>query len=59
MLREKGRQTMLKGYKTYIVAGISIIGAVGGYAVGDVTLANMIQLCVTALLGATIRNAFS
>ncbi len=47
---------MLSGYKTYIVAGVTVIGAVAGYLTGDATLADTIQLCVTAVLGATIRN---
>ena len=48
---------MLKGYKTYIVAAVSIIGAAAAYLVGDATIAQTVQLVVTAVLGATIRNA--
>ncbi len=50
---------MLKGYKTYIVAGVAIIGAIAAYLTGDATLANTIQLIVTSLLGATIRNGIA
>jgi phage-related holin len=50
---------MLKGYKTYIVAGLAVIGAVAGYLTGDVTLSNAIQLVVTAVIGATIRNGIT
>jgi hypothetical protein len=50
---------MFKGYKTYIVSAVSIIGAVAAYLVGDVSVAQTIQLIVTAVLGATIRNAIS
>lgn len=48
---------MLAGYKTYIVAGVSIIGAVAGYLVGDVALMDAFQIIVTALSAAGIRNA--
>jgi hypothetical protein len=51
----KGK-TMLKGYKTYITAGIAVIGAIGAYLVGDVGLADTAQIVVTALLGAFIRH---
>jgi hypothetical protein len=47
---------MLKGYKTYIVAGVTILGAWAAWSVGDATLADTVQLTVTAVLGATIRN---
>jgi hypothetical protein len=50
---------MFKGYKTYIVASLSVIGAVAAYLVGDATIAQTVQLVVTAVLGATIRNAIS
>lgn len=46
---------MLKGYKTYIVAGVAVISAVAGYLVGDLTLAEAAQLVVTAAIGATVR----
>ena len=47
---------LLKGYKTYIVAGVAVIGAVASYLTGDLGLADAIQLAVTAVLGATIRS---
>ena len=47
---------MLQGYKTYIVAGVAIIGSIAAYLVGDVSLSDTIQLVVTSVLGATIRN---
>jgi phage-related holin len=47
---------MLKGYKTYIVAAVAVIGAVAGFLVGDLSMADAIQLVVTAVLGATIRS---
>jgi hypothetical protein len=47
---------MLKGKKTYVTAALTILGAVGGYLTGDLTLAAAAQLVVTALLGAFIRS---
>jgi precorrin-4 methylase len=47
---------MLSGYKTYIVAGVTVVGAVAAYLVGDATLPDTIQLVITAVLGATLRN---
>jgi len=48
---------MLKGYKTYITAGLGVIGAVAGYLVGDMTIAQAAQAVLTAVLAATLRNA--
>ncbi len=50
---------MLIGYKTYILAGVSIIGAAASYLVGDLPLADAVQLAVTAGLGATLRGGIS
>lgn len=50
---------MLKGYKTYIVGGLALLGALAGYLVGDDTLAQAMQLGVTALLGMTVRSAIN
>lgn len=47
---------MLKGYKTYIVAGVAVISTVAAYLVGDIDIANAAQLILTAVLGATVRN---
>lgn len=46
---------MLKGYKTYITAGVAVISAVAAYLVGDVGIADTAQIILTAVLGATIR----
>ena len=48
---------MLKGYKTYIVAAVAVIGAIASYLVGDLAMADAAQLALTAVLGATVRNA--
>lgn len=50
---------MLKGKKTYITAAVAIVGAVAGYLVGDVSMADAAQLVVTALLGAFVRAGVS
>jgi len=50
---------MLAGYKTYIVAGLSVLGAVAGYLVGDMSLPDAVQVVVTAVLGATIRDGIA
>lgn len=50
---------MLSGYKTYILAAVTGLGAVAHYLVGDADLASTIQLVVTALMGATLRNGIA
>lgn len=47
---------MLAGYKTYITAGVTVIGAVAAYLTGDADLMQTAQLVVTALLAAFVRN---
>lgn len=47
---------ILAGKKTYIVSVTAIITAITTYLTGDASLADSLQLVVTALLGATIRN---
>lgn len=47
----------LKGSKTYLVAGLAVLGAVVSFLVGDLAAADAIQLALTAVLGATVRNA--
>lgn len=50
---------MLKGYKTYILAAVTIIGAGASYLVGDIPLQAAVQLAVTAALGAAIRDGIN
>lgn len=47
---------MLKGYKTYLVGTLAVLGAIVAYLTGDAALGDTIQLCVTAVLGMTIRH---
>lgn len=46
----------LAGKKTYVVAFLTILGAIGGHLTGELQLNDAAQLVVTALLGATVRN---
>ena len=46
----------LKGKKTYVTAGLAILGAGAAFATGDATAAQAIQLSFTALLAAFLRN---
>lgn len=48
---------MFKGYKTYILGTVSLVGAAASYLVGEISLAEAIQLGITAALGMTVRNA--
>ncbi len=50
---------MLSGYKTYIVAALAVLGAIGGFLDGDLTLQAAIQLGVTGILGATLRGGIA
>lgn len=50
---------MLKGYKTYILGGVTIVGYVAAYLVGDASLTDTINMTVTAGLGIFIRNGIN
>ena len=45
----------LQGYKTYIVAGLAILGAIAGYFTGDLDLAGALQTGVAAIGAMTMR----
>lgn len=47
---------MLAGYKTYVTAGVAVIGAVAAYLVGDADLMQTANLVFTAILAAFVRN---
>jgi hypothetical protein len=49
-------QGILSGYRTYILAAMGVLGAVAGYLVGDLSLADAGQLVLTSAIGATIRG---
>ena len=46
---------MLSGYKTYITAFVAVVGAVGAYLTGDMSIQDAAQIVVTALVGAFVR----
>ena len=50
---------MFKGYKTYIVAGVAVIAAIGSYLTGDIVIADAAQMIVTALLCAFLRSGIA
>lgn len=50
---------MLKGYKTYIVGAVAIVGAVGAYLAGDTSITEALQIIVPAVLGMTIRHGIT
>jgi len=50
---------MLNGYKTYITGALAILGAVGGYLDGDLTLVAALNIAVPAMLALTLRHGIS
>lgn len=49
----------LKGYKTFIVAGLAIVAALLGYLDGDLSKQQAGQLVLNAALGITLRDALN
>lgn len=47
---------MLEGYKTYIVAIVAIVGAIGAYLTGEMSINDAAQIVVTSLIGMFIRK---
>jgi hypothetical protein len=47
---------MLKGYKTYITAGVAVITAVAAYLTGEADLLQTANMVFTALMAAFIRS---
>lgn len=50
---------MLKGYRTYILGTVTIIGGIAGYLVGDVSLTETVNLVVGAAMGMFIRSGIN
>jgi len=50
---------MFKGYRTYILGAVTIIGAIAAYLVGDTTLTDTVNLVVTAGMGVFIRSGIN
>jgi hypothetical protein len=49
----------LKGYKTFIVAGLAILGAVLGYLTGTLTAVQAANVILPAVIGGTLRDALN
>lgn len=47
---------MLIGYKTYIAGTLAVLGALGGWLDGDMSLAAALNLAVPAILAMTVRH---
>lgn len=50
---------MLRGYKTYILAGVTCVGAAASYLVGDISLVQALNLAIPALTGAFVRSGIN
>lgn len=50
---------MLKGYRTYILAAVTCIGAAAGFLVGDLSLYDAINLAIPAVTGAFVRSGIN
>ena len=48
---------ILRGKKTYVAAGLTVIGAGASYLTGDASVVQAAQMAITAVLAATLRNA--
>jgi hypothetical protein len=51
------RNDMLKGYRTYIMAGLGILSAVASYLVGDVDAMTAANAAFTAAAVAFLRSS--
>lgn len=49
----------LSGYKTYIVAGVAILGAVLSWVNGQIDSMKMIELVTGAILAMTVRDGIA
>lgn len=52
-------KTMLKGKKTYVIATLGILSAVGAYLTGDLSLADTMKACFEGVMAMTLRNGIS
>ncbi len=48
---------MLSGYKTYIVAALSVVYAGIGYYLGHLSADDALNIAQTGVIGATLRNS--
>lgn len=47
---------MLKGYRTYVLGTMTVIGATAAYLVGDTSLTEAINLSINAILLMFVRS---
>ena len=50
---------MFKGYRTYILGAVTILGGVAAYLVGDVGLTETVNLVIGAAMAMFIRSGVS
>ena len=50
---------MLNGYKTYITGALAVLGALGGWLDGDLTVAAALNMAVPAILAMTLRHGIA
>ena len=50
---------MLVGYKTYILAAVTILGAAASYLVGDMSIQQALAIVVPAISGAFVRHGIA
>lgn len=48
---------VLKGKKTYVAAGLGVIGAAAAYLTGEANTMQAGQMILTAIVSATLRGA--
>lgn len=47
---------LLKGKKTYVTGVMAILAAIAAHLTGEIAIAELAQLSLTAVLGMTVRN---
>ena len=50
---------MLSGYKTYIAGALAILGALGGFLTGTMSVEQAVNLAVPAILAMTVRHGIA
>ena len=50
---------ILSGKKTYIVAGLGVLGSIAAYLTGDITLGSLITALIASISAATLRNGIT
>jgi len=50
---------MFSGYKTYIAGALAILGALGGFLTGSMSVDQAVNLVVPAVLAMTVRHGIA